>query len=230
MVFTETPKTLALTHFRQSVFGSWIHFLQNDPIIKNQKFQPNDQSLVVTPMYLPDREVHLALPTVIVHRLEEEFETARINNTFQIFNQIVDGEEKQTRVYALRLCGTYQFDVLSRDLPTQFKITGYLDNKFQGTDKYNEAGVQLPGVKINTVKSFMVKDLSQRTTLDQDIDTLPDTDVRVMWRPMKVKSKESIGFEKEMEQFTYTVEWWCDLWYYENDDIITSIKVTETRF
>lgn len=230
MEFTATPKTLSLANFRQSLFGSWIHFLKNDPSIKDLKFQPNNKPLTVTPKYLPDRELELEMPSIVIHRMEERFEKARIGNVFQKFNQTIEGIDYETTVYSIRLCGTYQFDLITRDLPTQFLLTGYLDNKFMGSDKTDELGNIRTGVKVNSVKAFMVKDFSKRTSLQQDIDTLPDTDIYVMWRPHTVEAKETGGFEKELEQYSYTISFWCDLWYSENDDIITSIKVSESRF
>lgn len=229
MRFTETPKTMALASFRQSVFGNWIHYLQNDPAIKDIKFQPNNQKLIVTPLYLPDRDQHLPMPSIIIHRLEENFEYARMNNVFGKIKQTINGIDKETTVSAIRLRCSYQFDVFCRDLPTQFQITGYMDNKLMGGDKYDEDLNIREGVKTNSVKSFMVKDISKRTSLTQSLDDLPDTDVFVLWRPTSVQTRESIASEKELEQFSYTVDFWCDLWYSENDDTISSINVSETR-
>lgn len=229
MAFIETPKTISLVNFRKSVMGSWINFLQNDISITTKTFPPDGKALRVVPLYMPDSEEGFGMPVVVIHRLKEEFVSARLGNYYETIQQIVDGEEKITTVSAYRLNGMYQFDLLTRDLPSQFDLTGYLDNKFIGSDKYDDVGNVMSGVKGTDRISFMVKDLSKRTTLADTVDNLPDTDIHVIWRPYEVKMVESFPPQKEIEQVSYTVEFWCDMWYAEHDDQIVSISVSETR-
>lgn len=225
------PITVSLDTFRQSLIGSWIVFLERDPLIASQTFQPDGKALSVVMHFSPDREVDLSLPSIIIQRLGETFGASRTGNYFTSIKQNISGEDVETSVYAYRLSGIYQFDVLTRDLDSQFKITSYLDRKFWGNDTEDDQGDARTGVKKPGIKFFRVKDFSQRDTLQDDPTLLPDTDVCVYWRPHKdIKFVESNGFNTEFEQVSYTVEFWCDLWYTEHDQVITSIIVDETRF
>ena len=60
---------------------------------------------------------------------------------------------------------------------------------------------------------------------------IPDTDVRVWWKPWKdVKVTETTPFETEFEQLSYTINFWCDLYYIKTNEIITNIKVTAETY
>lgn len=210
------PETIALDEFRKSLLGTWILWLQNDPVISSKTYPPNNATLVVQPSWKPDREVDMSIPCLTISRLQENFKSGPIGNYMTGIITGTPGDEEFNEIYCQRMIGTYQFDLLTRDLYSQWDIASYLDTKFQNTTGNA------------STKSFRVKDFGQRTGMGIDI---PDSDVRVCWRPWRdVSVTESSPFNMEFEQLSYTIAFWCDLWYTKTDKIITNIEITEHLF
>lgn len=225
------PTTFSLDLFRQNILGNWIIFLEKDPAISDVTFQPDGKTLSVLPAKLPDREIDFALPSIIITRLAETIKPSRIGNYHTSIVRDVEGDQVETSVYAYRMNCMYQFDVITRDLASQFVITSFFDKKLLGKDVIDDYDEIRIGVKRTNTTSFALRDLSQRTSYTDDVLLLPETDVRVYWKPQRdIKSVETTAFNTEFEQMSYTIEFWCDLWYTEDDKIITNIIVEESRF
>lgn len=214
MNFTQEPRTMSLSSFRRSILSCWIDRIQNNPEIADKEFNPDGNKLSVLPAFPTDMEIKFILPCVVVSRITEKMGSGRNASLHGRFNQEVGGDTVESSVYAHRITAKYQFDLYTRDLPSQYEVAGYLDSIFQARDFDGGIG------------RFMVKDVTQRTTLSQPISELPDTDVYVYWRGYKDVDTMEIKRQVEgFEQLTYRLEFWSDLWYINNELSITSIDV-----
>jgi hypothetical protein len=170
------------------------------------------------PGYQPDREIELDLPSIVIYRLKEDIRSGRLQDEFFSKQVTIQGEEIMRTVYSKRMVCKYQFDLMTRDLNSQFKLSSYLDKKFHG--------VKNNIVPYETI-SFPIKNFGARIN-NKEVDNIPDSDVSIFWRPKNISVAETSAFNTEFEQITYTLDFWADFWYINNDYVITDIQTTFT--
>lgn len=213
---TTLPTTIPLNKFRESLLGSWILWLESDTDISTKIFPPDNNHLKVVSAWNPDREEDFDVPSIVIHRLQENFKSGSVGGYMTKINTGTPSlDEEEHRIYSNRMIGMYQFDVITRDLFSQWTICSYLDKKFSGEGR-------------NSLKGFKVLDFNQREGMGKDI---PETDVRVLWKPWKdVSMVETAPTNTEFKQVSYTVAFWSDLWYASTEEVITNIKIIEKLY